>query len=284
MNPEHWQQIKTLLYSALERAPAERPAFLDQACSGNPTLRSQLEALLASHERTEDFIELPAFEVMADLLADDQRESLVGQTIDRYQILKQIGAGGMGEVYLAEDKHLLRKVALKMLPAYLTRDDELVRRFQREARSISALNHPNILTIHEIGHVDSYHFMVTELIEGETLRQRLARGPLKIEQALDIGFQVASALCAAHDAGLTHRDIKPENIMMRKDGIVKVLDFGLAKLTERKADDSEATTLFHTKQGTVLGTAHYMSPEQARGLPLDARTDIFSFGVVLYEW
>ena len=283
MNPEHWQQIKTLLYSALERAPAERPAFLDQACSGNPTLRSQLEALLASHERTEDFIELPAFEVMADLLADDQRESLVGQTIDRYQILKQIGAGGMGEVYLAEDKHLLRKVALKMLPAYLTRDDELVRRFQREARSISALNHPNILTIHEIGHVDSYHFMVTELIEGETLRQRLARGPLKIEQALDIGSQVASALCAAHDAGLTHRDIKPENIMMRKDGIVKVLDFGLAKLIERKADDSEATTLFHTKQGTVLGTAHYMSPEQARGLPLDARTDIFSFGVVLYE-
>ena len=283
MNPEHWQQIKTLLYSALERAPAERPAFLDQACSGNPTLRSQLEALLASHERTEDFIELPAFEVMADLLADDQRESLVGQTIDRYQILKQIGAGGMGEVYLAEDKHLLRKVALKMLPAYLTRDDELVRRFQREARSISALNHPNILTIHEIGQVDSYHFMVTELIEGETLRQRLARGPLKIEQALDIGSQVASALCAAHDAGLTHRDIKPENIMMRKDGIVKVLDFGLAKLIERKADDSEATTLFHTKQGTVLGTAHYMSPEQARGLPLDARTDIFSFGVVLYE-
>src|SRR5438105_771365 len=220
---------------------------------------------------------------MADLLADDQRESLVGQTIDRYQILKQIGAGGMGEVYLAEDKHLLRKVALKMLPAYLTRDDELVRRFQREARSISALNHPNILTIHEIGQVDSYHFMVTELIEGETLRQRLARGPLKIEQALDIGSQVASALCAAHDAGLTHRDIKPENIMMRKDGIVKVLDFGLAKLIERKADDSEATTLFHTKQGTVLGTAHYMSPEQARGLPLDARTDIFSFGVVLYE-
>src|SRR5437870_3462082 len=186
-------------------------------------------------------------------------------------------------LYLAQDKHLLRKVALKTLPGYLTRDEELVRRFQREARSVSALNHPNILTIHEIGEVDSCHFMVTEFIEGETLRQRLTRGPLKIEQALDIGSQVASALCAAHDAGLTHRDIKPENIMMRKDGIVKVLDFGLAKLTERKADDSEATTLFHTKQGTVLGTAHYMSPEQARGLPLDARTDIFSFGVVLYE-
>ena len=189
----------------------------------------------------------------------------------------------MGEVYLAQDKHLLRKVALKTLPGYLTRDEELVRRFQREARSVSALNHPNILTIHEIGEVDSCHFMVTEFIEGETLRQRLTRGPLKIEPALDIGSQVASALCAAHQVGITHRDIKPENIMLREDGIVKVLDFGLAKLTERKGDDSEATTLFHTKQGTVLGTAHYMSPEQARGLPLDARTDIFSFGVVLYE-
>jgi len=283
MDPEHWQQIKLLLHSALERAPVEWPAFLDEACAGNSALRSQLEALLASHERTNDFIEMPAFEVMADMLTDEQQESLVGRTIGRYQILELLGAGGMGEVYLAQDKHLLRKVALKTLPGYLTRDEELVRRFQREARSVSALNHPNILTIHEIGEVDSCHFMVTEFIEGETLRQRLTRGPLKIEPALDIGSQVASALCAAHQVGITHRDIKPENIMLREDGIVKVLDFGLAKLTERKGDDSEATTLFHTKQGTVLGTAHYMSPEQARGLPLDARTDIFSFGVVLYE-
>ncbi|PYS30474.1 MAG: hypothetical protein DMF75_15935 [Acidobacteria bacterium] len=283
MDPEHWQQIKLLLHSALERAPVEWPAFLDEACAGNSALRSQLEALLASHERTNDFIEMPAFEVMADMLTDEQQASLVGLTIGRYQILELLGAGGMGEVYLAQDKHLLRKVALKTLPGYLTRDEELVRRFQREARSVSALNHPNILTIHEIGEVDSCHFMVTEFIEGETLRQRLTRGPLKIEPALDIGSQVASALCAAHQVGITHRDIKPENIMLREDGIVKVLDFGLAKLTERKGDDSEATTLFHTKQGTVLGTAHYMSPEQARGLPLDARTDIFSFGVVLYE-
>ncbi len=283
MDPEHWQQIKLLLHSALERAPVEWPAFLDEACAGNSALRSQLEALLASHERTNDFIEMPAFEVMADMLTDEQQESLVGRTIGRYQILELLGAGGMGKVYLAQDKHLLRKVALKTLPGYLTRDEELVRRFQREARSVSALNHPNILTIHEIGEVDSCHFMVTEFIEGETLRQRLTRGPLKIEPALDFGSQVASALCAAHQVGITHRDIKPENIMLREDGIVKVLDFGLAKLTERKGDDSEATTLFHTKQGTVLGTAHYMSPEQARGLPLDARTDIFSFGVVLYE-
>src|SRR3989442_1383564 len=279
MKPEHWQQIKILLQSALERDPDQRSAFLAAACAGDESLRKEVESLIISHDQAGAFIEDPAFEVLADSLADNQAESLIGQTIGRYQILEQIGAGGMGEVYLAEDRHLLRKVALKMLPTYLTRDDELVRRFQREARSVSALNHPNILTIHEIGQVDSYQFMVTELIVGETLRQRLTRAPMKIEEALDIGSQVASALCAAHHAGITHRDIKPENIMLREDGIVKVLDFGLAKLTERKDGDSEATTLFHTKQGMVLGTAHYMSPEQARGLPLDERTDVFSFGV-----
>src|SRR6058998_2010158 len=257
MKPEHWQQIKILLHSALERAPAERPAFLDQACSGNPTLRSQLEALLASHERTEDFIELPAFEVMADLLANDQRESLVGQTIDRYQILEQLGAGGMGEVYLAEDKHLLRKVALKVLPAFFTRDRERVRRFQQEARAASALNHPNILTIYEIGQIDSHQFIATEFVEGETLRERMIKSPMSMSELLGLATQIASALTAAHQTGIVHRDIKPENIMLREDGIVKVLDFGLAKLTERKDGDSEATTLFHTKQGMVLGTAHY---------------------------
>src|SRR5437773_2981990 len=283
MDPEQWQQIKILLHSALERAPVERPKFLDQVCSGDPTLRSQLEALLASHERTNDFIEMPAFEVMADILADEQRESLVGRTIGRYQILEQLGAGGMGEVYLAEDKHLLRKVALKVLPAFFTRDRERVRRFQQEARAASALNHPNILTIYEIGQIDSHQFIATEFVEGDTLRQRMIKAPISISELLGIATQIASALTAAHQTGIVHRDIKPEDIMLRADGIVKVLDFGLAKLTERKDGDSEATTLFHTKQGMVLGTAHYMSPEQARGLPLDARTDIFSFGVVLYE-
>src|SRR5438094_5411863 len=283
MDPEQWQQIKILLHSALERAPVERPKFLDQACSGDPTLRSQLEALLASHERTNDFIELPAFEVMADILADEQRESLVGRTIGRYQILEQLGAGGMGEVYLAEDKHLLRKVALKVLPAFFTRDRERVRRFQQEARAASALNHPNILTIYEIGQIDSHQFIATEFVEGDTLRQRMIKSPMSMSELLGLATQIASALTAAHQTGIVHRDIKTENIMLREDGIVKVLDFGLAKLIAGQSGESEASTMLRTQPGVIMGTPHYMSPEQARGLKVDARTDIWSLGVLLYE-
>src|SRR6266567_3415394 len=283
MDPEHWQQIKILLHSALERAPVERPKFLDQACSGDPTLRSQLDALLASHERTNYFIEMPAFEVMADILADEQRESLVGRTIGRYQILEQLGAGGMGEVYLAEDKHLLRKVALKVLPTFFTRDRERVRRFQQEARAASALNHPNILTIYEIGQIDSHQFIATEFVEGDTLRQRMIKSPMSISELLGIATQIASALTAAHQTGIVHRDIKPENIMLREDGIVKVLDFGLAKLLAAQSGESEASTMLRTQPGVIMGTPHYMAPEQARGLNVDARTDTWGLGVLLYE-
>ena len=189
----------------------------------------------------------------------------------------------MGEVYLAEDTRLGRKVALKMLPAYLTTEDERVRRFQQEARAASALNHPNIITIYEIREMDSRHFMATEFIEGETLFERLNAGRMKISDALEVAVQVAAALCAAHQAGIVHRDIKPGNIMLRTDGIVKVLDFGLATLTDQKGDDLEAATLVKTKPGIIMGSAHYMSPEQARGQNMDARTDIFSLGVVLYQ-
>lgn len=189
----------------------------------------------------------------------------------------------MGEVYLAEDTRLGRKVALKSLPVQFTRDDESLRRFQQEARAASALNHPNIITIYEIREVDSRHFIVTEFIEGETLGSRLRRGRMNTDEALDVAMQVASALCAAHQAGIVHRDIKPENIMLRTDGILKVLDFGLATLTDEKGDDLEAATLVKTKPGIVMGSAHYMSPEQARGQKMDARTDIFSLGVVLYQ-
>src|SRR2546423_5002420 len=282
MKPERWQQIKPILQSALKHAPGERSDFLAAACDCDESLRNQVESFIISHEQAGGFIEEPAFELMAESLTNKQAE-LVDQTIGHYRVLEQLGAGGMGEVYLAEDARLGRKVALKMLPADLTAADERVRRFQQEARAASALNHPNIIAIYEIGEMDSRHFMSTEFIDGETLFERLKAGLMKLADALDVAVQVTSALCAAHQAGIAHRDIKPGNIMLRRDGIVKVLDFGLATLTEQKSDDLEAATLVKTKPGIVMGTAHYMSPEQARGQKMDARTDIFSLGVVLYE-
>src|SRR5438105_8446286 len=210
-----------------------------------------------------------------------------GTKLGRYEIRSKIGAGGMGEVYLAQDAKLDRKVALKILPAELAADEDRMRRFVQEAKAASALNHPNIITIYEIDETGSGHFIATEFIEGETLREREQK-PLQLSESLDIATQLASALAAAHAAGIVHRDIKPENVMLRHDGIVKVLDFGLAKLTDRispEAVESEALTRANikTEPGVVMGTVIYMSPEQARGLPVDARTDIFSLGVVIYE-
>lgn len=204
-----------------------------------------------------------------------------------YRLLSRLGAGGMGEVYLAEDTRLGRKVALKILPAEFVADADRVRRFEQEARAVSALNHPNILVIYEIGKERGVHFIATEFIEGQTLRQKLDEGKLKISETLDLGTQIAEALQAAHATGIVHRDIKPENIMLRPDGYVKVLDFGLARVSEnlKVNSDPDAPTIedIETNPGTVMGTAHYMSPEQARGLKVDARSDIFSFGIVLYE-
>ncbi len=213
---------------------------------------------------------------------------MVGKTLGHYRVLELLGRGGMGEVYLAQDIHLERKVALKILPTKCTHDETRLLRFIQEAKAASGLNHPNILTIYEIGTADEVHFIATEFIDGPTLRQRLTRNRLKLEEALDIASQIASALAAAHDSGIVHRDIKPANIMLRRDGFVKVLDFGLAKLIEKNPsygdeDVSSKATLSLTDLGTVIGTIHYMSPEQARGLKVDARTDIFSLGVVLYE-
>ncbi|MDT5059729.1 MAG: eukaryotic-like serine/threonine-protein kinase [Acidobacteriota bacterium] len=207
-----------------------------------------------------------------------------GTHFGRYEIRSPIGAGGMGEVYLAHDAQLDRPVALKLLPADVTQDEDRLRRFQQEARATSALNHPNILTIYEIGEAEGTHFIATEFIDGITLRDQMARSRMKMDEVLEVSLQVASALAAAHEAGIVHRDIKPENIMIRRDGYVKVLDFGLAKLTEERANTSPyALTLAETGPGIVIGTVTYMSPEQARGLRVDERTDIFSFGVVLYE-
>jgi serine/threonine-protein kinase len=210
-----------------------------------------------------------------------------GTRLGRYEIWSQLGAGGMGEVYLAQDEKLDRKVALKILPAEVSANQDRMHRFVQEARAASALNHPNIVTIYEIDQADSVSFLATEFIDGETLRERMRNESIKLSLAQDIAVQTAGALSAAHAAGIIHRDIKPENIMLRRDGIVKVLDFGLAKQTERPLQtvDPEAPTraAIKTEPGVVLGTAIYMSPEQARGLVLDARTDIFSLGVVLYE-
>src|SRR5438270_2881839 len=287
MNREHWQEVKELFHAVLERAPAERAAFLDRACAGDESMRREVESLIRAHEEEGSFIDAPAYEVAAGLLADDGKDSLAGQQINHYRILSPLGVGGMGEVYLAQDTKLGRRVALKLLPSSFTKDEDRLHRFQQEARTASALNHPNILTIYEIGEEAGRQYIATELIEGETLRQRLSSGALETVDALDITLQAASALAAAHEVGIVHRDVKPENIMIRRDRFVKVLDFGLAKLAERKSAqlDYTAPTRMrdNTSPGVVMGTVQYMSPEQARGLAVDERTDIWSLGVVLYE-
>src|SRR5437867_73429 len=287
MKAERWQQINDLFQSATERAPEERAAFLDQASDGDEGLRRGVESLLTSYERAENFIESPAFEVAPELLTNERAGALVGELIGHYRIESLIGIGGMGEVYLARDERLGRKVALKLLPERLTADETQLSRFKTEARAASALNHPNILTVYEISVEGNRHFIATEFIEGITLRAFLARGRMNLQDALEIAVQVASALAAAHETGVVHRDIKPENIMLRPDGYAKVLDFGIAKLTEQqpRSDSHEVgtTTLLQTAPGLVLGTARYMSPEQTRGQTLDTRSDILSLGVVVYE-
>jgi len=287
MKAERWKQVNDLFQSAVERAPAERAAFLDDACHGDESLRRELGSLLTSYERSENFIELPAFEVAPELVTSERANTLVGKLIGHYRIESLIGVGGMGEVYLARDERLGRKAALKLLPDSLTTDETQLSRFKNEARSASALNHPNILTVYEIGTEGNRQFIATEFIEGITLRVSIARGRINPHMALEIAVQVASALAAAHEAGVVHRDIKPENIMMRPDRYVKVLDFGIAKLTEQRlaSDDHtvETTAPLQTRPGLVLGTARYMSPEQARGQKVDVRTDIWSLGVVFYE-
>jgi serine/threonine protein kinase/tetratricopeptide (TPR) repeat protein len=286
MKAERWKQVNDLFQSAVERAPEERAAFLDEACQDDDGLRREVGSLLTSYESAENFIELPAFEVAPELVTNDKTGALVGKLIGHYRIESLIGVGGMGEVYLARDERLGRKAALKLLPDRLTTDETQLSRFKNEARTASALNHPNILTVYEIDAEGNRQFIATEFIEGITVRASLASGRIKPHAALEIAVQVASALAAAHEAGVVHRDIKPENIMLRPDGYVKVLDFGIAKLTEQAASDDhtvETTAVLQTRPGLVLGTAHYMSPEQARGQTVDARSDIWSLGVVLYE-
>src|SRR5436190_17142360 len=236
MKAERWKRVNDLFQSAAERAPEERAAFLDQACQGDESLCREVQSLLASSERAKNFIESPAFQVAPELLTNDRAGASVGALIGHYRIESLIGAGGMGEVYLARDERLGRKAALKLLPQRLTADETQLSRFKTEARSASALNHPNILTVYEIVTEGNRQFIATEFIEGMTLRASLARGKMNLHDALEIALQVASALAAAHETGIVHRDIKPENIMLRPDGYAKVLDFGIAKLTEQRLE------------------------------------------------
>ena len=290
MKNERWQQVESLYHATLEKDPRERSAFLVHACDGDETLRREVESLLAFDAHAEQFIESPALEVAVKMMADESSKSIAaGDRFNQYRILSQLGAGGMGEVYLAEDTSLRRKVALKFLPVVLTKDKAHLRRFEVEARAVAALSHPNVCTIHEVIETeDGRHCIVMEYIAGMTLRERLLKGRISINEALEIAIQIASALSSAHNEGIVHRDIKPENVMLREDGYVKVLDFGLAKLAETTPDSAASAAETRsievkTLPGVLMGTVAYMSPEQARGLPVDVRTDVWSLGVVLYE-
>src|SRR5438067_3165956 len=287
MTPARFQAIEEIFRAALDHQPDQISTFLDTACGGDEVLRRRVEALLASRQRAASFIETSAVGLATKIIQNGQADSLVGQTIGHYKISESIGTGGMGEVYLATDITAGRTAALKLLPLRFTGDAERLKRFQQEAHAVVGLNHPNIVTVYEIGEDHSTHYIASELIEGETLRQRLMQGRMQLSEAVDIAIQVASALAAAHEAGIVHRDIKPENIMLRLDGYVKVLDFGIAKLDEQEVPVTvpadEALLLVETNMGSILGTVRYMSPEQACGAPIDKRTDVWSLGVVLYE-
>ena len=284
---DRWQRIKEIFHSAQDRTPAERPDFLDEVCGDDASMREEVEALLTADAGNENFLTSPAFEFAAGMLASEAAEFTTGQHVGRYEILCSLGAGGMGQIYLARDAQLGRNIALKLISQEFATDPRRVLRFEQEARAASALNHPNVCVIHEIGITDNgRHFIAMEFIQGTTLRDQLARGPLKLPEALQIAIQVGAALASAHAVGIVHRDIKPENIMVRPDGYVKVVDFGLAKLTEvlpEQLRSGEAQTIVQTEPRTLMGTVKYMSPEQLREAPVDERTDIWSLGVVLYE-
>jgi non-specific serine/threonine protein kinase len=282
---ERWVTVKRLHQAALDREPGQRPAFLAAACGGDETLRREVESLLAYDTRAESFMEAPAIDVVAKNAGDDSSTSLVGRTLGHFHVEAQLGAGGMGEVYLARDPRLDRSVALKVLPPDVVGDADRMQRFAREARAASALNHPNVATIHDIGESDRVHFIVMEYVEGRTLAQRLAEQPLTVSEVVDVAMQVADALEVAHGKGITHRDIKPANLMLTPRGQVKVLDFGIAKTArgEGTPQTEVMTTGAETAVGLVIGSVPYMSPEQVLGHVVDHRSDLFSLGVTMYE-
>lgn len=286
MTPERWQQIEKLFYAALERAPDERAAFLVETCAADDALRQEVESLLASHEGGRASFEALTKEVAAELLTTNQAWTMKGRMLGRYQVLATLGAGGMGEVYRALDTRLDREVAIKILPPHLAATPDALLRFEREAKAVAALSHPNILAIHDFGADEGVHYAVMELLKGETLRHCLSHGALPWRKAVGIGIEIAEGLAAAHAQGITHRDLKPENLFLTSDGRTKILDFGLARFKPALAAGnitSAPTEPLVTDPGMVMGTLGYMSPEQVRGEEAEAPSDIFSFGCVLYE-
>ncbi|MFZ0761003.1 MAG: serine/threonine-protein kinase, partial [Candidatus Sulfotelmatobacter sp.] len=277
MTPERWQQVQDVLEKALQLAPSERSAFLGRVCSPDPSLRREVETLLASSS-----------EVRSSFLQSSStlRVTLTsGTKVGDYEVKSLLGSGGMGEVYRARDSRLGRDVAIKVLPSFLSSDSDRLRRFEQEARAAAALNHPNILAVFQMGTYEGAPYLVSELLEGETLREQIRRGRLSVRKAIDYGVQIARGLAAAHEKGIVHRDLKPENLFVTKDGRVKILDFGLAKLTQpHSGSENSALTLTEgTEAGVVMGTVGYMSPEQVRGQTTGHRADIFAFGAILYE-
>jgi len=296
MKPERWQVIEELYHSASDLPNGQRNSFLQEACGEDQSLLYEVESLIRHGSTSQSVLDTPAMAIMAKAIAADESKSsapfLEGTIISHYRILAPIGRGGMGVVYKAEDLKLRRLVALKLLPQFLAADPQALHRFEREAQAASALNHPNICTVYEVDEADGLHFIAIELLEGETLKKRIARGPLEVLEILGIVIEICDALEAAHSAGIIHRDIKPSNILLTRRGRTKLLDFGVAKRIGpefvQETEDGLSVLpgnvdLRLTSPGAAIGTVVYMSPEQASGREIDTRSDLFSLGAVLYE-
>jgi predicted Ser/Thr protein kinase len=279
MTPERWKQVNDLFHAALERSPAERGAFLSQAAGADDQLRHEVESLLVRHAASHGFLETPAWGVAPDLLFDSPESTLAGTMVGPYRVIEEIGRGGMGVVYAAEDTRLGRQVALKALPADYVGDHARRERLRREARSAAALAHPSIATVFALEEIDGALYIVSELVRGRTLREELKQGPLRPDRLRATLLEVAEGLAAAHAQGIVHRDLKPENVMRTHDGRVKIMDFGLA----RPAATAGPTATQLTQTGFAVGTPGYMAPEQLSGGPVDARTDVFAFGILAAE-